>query len=90
VDIEKLPEVDAFPNNGIIGPTVKYEDKWTPGETTESLAPCHLAGYLVSKSCLDCPLSLCKHDNLAQARAEVKALAQKGELWRSTESSEDQ
>lgn len=83
MDKKKLfPAVSEYPHNGIQGPTVKYAETWTPGETGDAMAPCHLLGYLVAKSCLDCPLSVCKFDNLSQARAEVKTLAQKGELWK--------
>lgn len=74
-----LPAANEFPNPGIVGPTVEYKWEW---ETSRSEAdvPCHMKGVLVAASCLDCPLSVCKYDDLKQANAEVLDLIKKEEL----------
>jgi len=84
-----LPAPNEFPNPGIIGPTVEYKWEWGTSRA-EADVPCHMKGVLVAASCLDCPLSVCRYDNLKQANAEVLDLINKGELWLSTELSEDQ
>lgn len=61
------------------GPTVRY-DKDATFNSIYINRPCFMKKVKVSDNCLDCPLSVCRFDDLRQAQAEVLQLKREGKL----------
>ena len=61
--------------DAIKGPTVEWESNRQDVDE-----PCSMKGVRVADNCLYCPLSVCKYDDLKQARREVTALIKEGKL----------